>query len=149
MKVNSQENVSNFVREKEKENHGYVILLGSIKWSNNFVLKKKFNNLLNSNRNTNFNREKKKKRKTHFNPYVYVLYDMKDFMIWYNSYDTHLCIVWFMSTFDTLLQYITFLYTIGYISYETYILFDLWPLLMHPYDTKFLVYDRIHIIQCI
>lgn len=39
MKVNSQEYVSNFVREKEKENHGYVILLGSIKWSNNFVLK--------------------------------------------------------------------------------------------------------------
>ena len=31
MKVNSQVYVSNFVREKEKENHGYVILLGSIK----------------------------------------------------------------------------------------------------------------------
>ena len=146
MKVNSQVYVSNFVREKEKENHGYVILLGSIKWSNNFVLK---TSLITCWTQTKTQILTQKKKKTHFNPYVYVLYDTKDFMIWYDSYDTHLCIVWFRNTFDTLLQYITFLYTIGYVSYEMYISYDLWPILMHPYDTKFCVYDRIHIVQCI
>ena len=53
----------NFVEEREgrKKTHGLAILLDSIKFPNNFVLKKS-NNLFKSNKTTNFN------KKTHFKP---------------------------------------------------------------------------------
>ena len=50
-----------------------------------------------SNKITNL---KKKKKKTILNPHVYVSYDTYDSLIQYNSYDTHLCIGRFMSTYN-------------------------------------------------
>ena len=50
--------------------------------------------MLDSNKSTNFN------KKSHFKTIVHVSYD---FTIWYAH-----CIVWFTSTYDTLIQYKTF-----------------------------------------
>ena len=60
MKVKCQVYTPNFEGEREeggKKTHGHVILLDSIKYSNNFVLKKKSNNLYKSNKTTNFNQK--------------------------------------------------------------------------------------------
>ena len=88
--------------EKKKKNpHRHVILLDSIKYPNNFVIKSPI---------TCLNPKKKKK---HLNPHVCVLYDT------YDSYNTHLCIRYFTSTYDTsLIQ--NFLYMIWCILYDTY-----------------------------
>ena len=54
--------------KKKKKTHGHVILLDSIKYSNNFVLKKGCNNLFKSNKTTNFN-----KKNSIFVPKVYLM----------------------------------------------------------------------------
>ena len=91
-----------------------AILLDSIKFPNNFVLKKSIN-LFKSNITTNFN------KKLILNSHVYVSYDTYDSPIRYDSYDTHLCIGWFMSTNDTPLRYKTFCtrYDTYRVSYDT------------------------------
>ena len=85
----------NFVEEIEygKNTHGHVIFLDSIKYSNNFVFKKS-KNMFKSNENTNFNPKKKKKKKKNLilNPHVYILYDMHNLTLSYDSYDMHLYI---------------------------------------------------------
>ena len=43
----------------------------------------------------------KKKKKTHLKTHVYVLYDMHDSTLRYNTYDMHLCIEWCLTTYDT------------------------------------------------
>ena len=102
MKVNSQVYVSNFVREKEKENHGYIILLGSIKWSNNFVLKTSLITCWTQTKTQILTQKKKKLILTHMSMYcmirkilwydmiltihTYVLYDLGTLLI--HSYNT-------------------------------------------------------------
>jgi len=81
MKSKCYEYRLNFVGEREgKEKKSWE--LDSIKFPNNFVLKKS-NNLFKSNKTTNFN------KKTYFKPTCLCI-------ILYNSYDTHLCIGRFM-----------------------------------------------------
>ena len=94
MKVNSQVYVSNFVREKEKENHGYVILLGSIKWSNNFVLKTSLITCWTQTK-TQILTQKKTILK-HMSIYR-TIYTIR----FYDSYDMHHYIIKFISTNNT------------------------------------------------
>ena len=105
MKVKCQVCSSNFVDEKEKENHGHVILLGLIKYPNNFKLKISLITCWTQIKSQILT------KKICFNSHVYILYDTYDFIIRYDSYDMHLFIVQFINTSDRLLQY-GILYTI-------------------------------------
>ena len=82
----------NFVEEIEygKNTHGHVIFLDSIKYSNTFVFKKS-KNMFKSNE-TQILIPKKKKKKLILNPHVYILYDMHNLTLSYDSYDMHLYI---------------------------------------------------------
>ena len=68
--------------------------------------------MLDSNKSTNFN------KKSHFKAFVYVSYDMYDFTIRYNSYNTH---------------------TVSY---------DSWALTIRRYHTKLFTHETIRIAYC-
>ena len=100
------------IEGREKNTYRLAILLDSIKFPNNFVLKK-YNNLFKSNKITNFN------KKIHFKSQCLCIVRI----VWF--IDT-IRFIWYAFMYRTILEHFryvltirNFLYTIRYVSYDT------------------------------